>query len=210
MVITRRVIGLTGGIASGKSTVTDYLREVYHISILDADRLAREAVQPRSPISDRIFRHFGGRIQSPAGNLDRAKLAEIIFNQPDERRWLEAQIHPFVRQGFEQRLKQNGDRILVFAIPLLFEAQMTDLVTEIWVVSCPMEMQISRLQQRNQLSRTQAIARIESQAPLAEKIALANRVIDNQGSLETLYRQVDQAIALSPFRVSPPSSSTQI
>jgi dephospho-CoA kinase len=198
MAETRRIIGLTGGIATGKSTVTNYLQEHYSISVLDADILAREAVQPRSPMSNQIFQHFGTGIQTPTGNLDRAKLAEIIFNQPSERRWLEAEIHPFVRQRFEMSLEQNCDRILVFSIPLLFEAQMTDLVTEIWVVSCPLEMQINRLRQRNHLSLEQAIARIESQMPLAEKTALADRVIENDGALEKLYRQVDSAIAVIP------------
>lgn len=196
MAETRRIIGLTGGIATGKSTVTNYLQEHYRLVVLDADVLAREAVQPRSPISDQIFQHFGAGIQTSAGTLDRAKLAEIIFNQPAERQLLEAQIHPYVRQRFEVALAQNRDRLLVFSIPLLFEAQMTDLVTEIWVVSCPLAMQIKRLQQRNQLSREQAIARIESQMPLADKIALADRVIVNAGALDELYQQVDSAIAV--------------
>ena len=196
MAETRRIIGLTGGIATGKSTVTDYLQAHYPLFVLDADILAREAVQPRSPISNQIFQHFGTAIQTPAGTLDRVKLAQIIFNQPAERQWLEAQIHPYVRQHFEIALAQKRDRILVFSIPLLFEAQMTELVTEIWVVSCPLAMQISRLQQRNQLSREQAIARIESQMPLADKIALADRVIENQGTLEELYLQVNRAIAI--------------
>jgi dephospho-CoA kinase len=195
MAPTRRIIGLTGGIATGKSTVTDYLHDIHQICVLDADRYAREAVHPPSSILNQIFQHFGKAVQTASGTLDRGQLAEIIFGDPAQRQWLEAQIHPFVRHCFEIALEQNRDRMVVLSIPLLFEAQMTDLVTEIWVVTCPLAMQINRLRQRNQLSQAQTIARIQSQAPLSEKIALADRIIDNNGTLAQLYQQVDRAIA---------------
>jgi len=195
MAPTRRIIGLTGGIASGKSTVTDYLHDIHQISVLDADSYAREAVKPPYPILSQIFQHFGKAVQTASGALDRGQLAEIIFADPKQRQWLEAQIHPFVRHCFEIALEQNRDRLVVLSIPLLFEAQMTDLVTEIWVVTCPLEIQINRLRVRNQLSQAQAIARIQSQAPLSDKIARANCIIDNHGTLAHLYQQVDRAIA---------------
>lgn len=192
--MSRRIIGLTGGIASGKSTVSNYLENTYKISVLDADIYAREAVQIGSPILERIFQRYGAKIRTEDNSLDRQQLGEIIFNNPEEKIWLESQIHPYVRDCFKRHLEQLEAPIVVFSIPLLFEAQLTHLVTEVWVVSCSFEQQIQRLMTRNNLSKEQAIARINNQMPLAEKIALADIVLDNSGDLEALYSQIDRAI----------------
>jgi dephospho-CoA kinase len=192
--MSRRIIGLTGGIACGKSTVSNYLENTYKIPVLDADVYAREAVQKGSPILEKIFQRYGTKVKSQDNYLDRQQLGEIIFNNPEEKFWLESQIHPYVRECFNQNLAQLDDPVVVFSIPLLFEAQLTHLVTEIWVVSCSFEQQIQRLVTRNNLTREQAIARINNQMPLAEKIALADIVLDNSGSLENLYTQIDRAI----------------
>jgi dephospho-CoA kinase len=191
---SQRLIGLTGGIGTGKTTVCRYLTHRYHFPILDADIYAREAVGANSPILAEIFRRYGSSVKLADGSLDRHQLGEIIFNDPAEKAWLEQQIHPYVRQRFQADIQQFPDRTLVLAIPLLFEANMGDLVTEIWVVSCPKAVQIERLMERNQLTRQQAITRIESQLPLAEKIAQADVVLDNSSTLETLFKQIDNQV----------------
>lgn len=192
--MSRRIIGLTGGIACGKSTVSNYLENIYKIPVLDADIYAREAVEKGSAILERIFARYGRKVKTEDNSLNRQQLGEIIFNNPEEKIWLESQIHPYVRECFKRHLEQLEAPIVVFSIPLLFEAKLTYLVTEIWVVSCGFEQQIERLMTRNNLSREQAIARINNQMPLAEKIALADIVLDNSGDLEALYTQIDRAI----------------
>jgi dephospho-CoA kinase len=193
--MSRRIIGLTGGIACGKSTVSNYLENIYKIPVLDADIYAREAVEKGSAILERIFQRYGRKVKTEDNSLNRQQLGEIIFNNPEEKIWLESQIHPYVRECFKRHLEQLEVPIVVFSVPLLLEAKLTHLVTEIWVVFCGLEQQIERLMTRNNLSREQAIARINNQMPLAEKIALADIVLDNSGDLEALYTQIDRAIS---------------
>ncbi|WNF14492.1 dephospho-CoA kinase [Microcystis aeruginosa] len=192
--MSRRIIGLTGGIACGKSTVSHYLENIYKIPVLDADIYAREAVEKVSAILERILVRYGRKVKTEDNSLNRQQLGEIIFNNPEEKIWLESQIHPYVRECFKRHLEQLEAPIVVFSIPLLFEAKLTHLVTEIWVIYCSFEQQIQRLMTRNNLTREQAIARINNQMPLAEKIALADLVLDNSGDLEALYTQIDRAI----------------
>ncbi|MEB3225874.1 MAG: dephospho-CoA kinase [Synechococcus sp.] len=193
---TQRIIGLTGGIATGKSTVTAYLEQQYHLPILDADIYAREAIAPPSSILEQVFSRYGEGIKNADGSLNRQALGDIIFNHPNEKQWLEAQIHPYVRQRFQGALDsiRETQTTAICAIPLLFEAQLTNFVTEIWVVTCHPEQQLNRLQQRNHLTRAQAQARISSQMPLAEKVAQADVVLDNSLDLATLHHQVDRAL----------------
>jgi dephospho-CoA kinase len=188
-------IGLTGGISTGKTTVSRYLSEVYQWPILDADLYARGAVQPGSPVLQEIVRRYGQGILLPDRALNRKQLGEIIFNHPEEKRWVEAQIHPYVRDRFLAELQPLTDPIVVLAIPLLFESQMTDLVNQIWVVSCSPQQQLERLMARDRLSPEQARSRIHSQMPLAQKIAAADIVFDNSSTVEALLEQVDRAIA---------------
>ena len=192
--IAKRLIGLTGGIATGKTTVSNYLADKYSLPILDADIYAREAVTSDSPILQTIFERYGNKVKLPNGELNRSGLGDIIFNNPQEKQWLEAQIHPFVRDRFERELQRIQSETVVLSIPLLFEANLTDTVTEIWVVSCDRSWQIQRLKQRNGLTPQQAQARIDSQLPLAQKIALADLVLHNNAGLKELYQQVDRAI----------------
>lgn len=195
MQTNKRLIGLTGGIATGKTTVSNYLAEKYRLPILDADLYAREAVSVGSPILENIFARYGDRLKAADNSLDRKALGDIVFNHSQEKQWLESQIHPFVRDRFSQELEHISSDTVVMAIPLLFEAKLTDTVTEIWVVSCDRSLQIRRLQQRNNLSHAQAEARIDSQLPLAEKIALADTVLQNNNNLQALYEQIDQTIS---------------
>jgi len=191
---TRRLIGLTGGIATGKTTVSNYLADKYSLPILDADLYAREAVAPGSAILQAIRLRYGDQVVFIDGQLDRSALGEIIFNNSQEKQWLEGQIHPFVRDRFRQDLELTRGNIVVLSIPLLFESNLTNLVTEIWVVSCDRSLQISRLKQRNGLTSRQAKVRIDSQLPLSQKVALADIVLVNDAGLEQLYSQVDLAI----------------
>lgn len=194
MAQTKRLIGLTGGIATGKTTVSNYLAEQYKLPVLDADIYAREAVEKNSPILQTIFDRYGDKLKLSTGDLDRPALGEIIFNDAREKQWLESQIHPFVRDRFTQELQNIVGDTIVLSIPLLFEANLTSLVTEIWVVTCDRASQIDRLQRRNGLEPQQAEARIDSQLPVAEKAALADLVLTNDAGLAELYAQIDLAI----------------
>jgi dephospho-CoA kinase len=192
--MNQRLIGLTGGIATGKTTVSNYLRDRYGFPILDADIYAKEAVEIDSPIFQEIVKRYGSEIQLENRALNRTKLGDIIFNNTDEKVWLEAQIHPYVRKRFQEVIDSLDNQIIVLSIPLLIEANLTHLVSEIWVVYCDVEQQIQRLHQRNKLTEEQAIARIKNQLPLAEKIIRADVVLDNSVSLEYLYQQIDQIV----------------
>jgi dephospho-CoA kinase len=173
----QRIIGLTGGIATGKTSV--------------ADIYAREAVAKNSPILTAIFQRYGDKVKLADDCLDRKALGAIIFNDKVEKAWLESQIHPYVKNHIVDRLATIHDSTVVLVIPLLFEAAMTDLVTEIWVVWCDRQTQMKRLQQRDFLTVEQAQIRIDSQMPLLEKIEQADVVLDNNRGLEELWQQID-------------------
>jgi dephospho-CoA kinase len=198
---SQRIIGLTGGIGMGKTTVSDHLTTVHQLPILDADIFAREAVAPGMPVLTAITERYGSGILLPDGTLNRQRLGEIIFNSPAERLWLEQQIHPYVRGRIETALREPPLRdterypIVVLVIPLLFEARMTDLVTETWVVQCSHKIQLERLMQRDRLSLEQAQARMKSQMSIQKKITYADVVLDNSSTRENLLKQVDAALA---------------
>lgn len=190
----KRIIGLTGGIGTGKTTVSNYLAHRYQLPVLDADIYAREAVQINSPVLSKIFERYGSGVQLPDGSLNRKSLGSIVFSNPDERKWLEQQIHPYVRSRFQSEVSTLVDPRVVLVVPLLFEANMTDLVTEIWVVSCSPEQQLRRMMERDRLSLEEAIARLNSQLPLEEKVTRADVVLDNSSTPEALLKQVDLAL----------------
>jgi dephospho-CoA kinase len=191
-------IGLTGNIAMGKTTVSNYLADRKGLTVLDADLYARVAVQPGCEILQRIRDRHSEAILLPDGSLDRAKLGQIIFQDASERQWLEAQIHPFVRDQMihdrDRALQTNPDTPVVLVIPLLFEAGLSQLVEEIWVVTCPADQQLERLMQRNSLTQAEAQNRIASQMPIGEKIAQADVVLNNSSTPEYLLAQVDRAL----------------
>ena len=193
--VSKRLIGLTGGIATGKTTVSNYLRDKYRLPILDADVYAREAVAKGSPILENIIDRYGDKVMLADRSLNRVSLGEIIFNDATEKQWLESQIHPYVRDRFQEEVERTMDDTIVLDIPLLFEANLMDTVTEIWVVSCDRSLQIARLQQRNHLTVAQAEARIDSQIPLADKISAADVVLRNHGDLDYLFAQINKAIS---------------
>lgn len=186
----RLIIGLTGGIATGKSTASQYLASL-GADILDADVYARQAVEIDSSIWQKIVQHYGTRICLASGQINRAMLGEIIFTQPAERAWLESLIHPYVRDRLRQELATlSRSSAVVMVIPLLFEAGMKDLVNRIWVVYCPPSIQLKRLMSRDHLTLEQAQARIASQMPLAEKMSRADVVLNNSSTPAELCRQI--------------------
>jgi dephospho-CoA kinase len=192
--MTKNLIGLTGGIATGKSTVANYLATTYNLPILDADIYARDAVSVGSPILSQIAEKYGREIILSDGNLNRSKLGEIIFHQPEERYWVEGVIHPYVRNCFAKAINESSANTLILVIPLLFEANLENLVNQIWVVSCSPQQQKERLIERNNLTPEQAAARINSQLPIVEKIARADVVLDNSANLESLLQQIDKVL----------------
>jgi dephospho-CoA kinase len=199
-----RLIGITGGIGTGKSTVTKYLQTRYNLPIWDADLYARSAVAVGSPILPEISQRYGMDILQPDGTLDRRRLGEIIFANVDERQWVEAHIHPYVRNCFETEINNfNPNCTAVLAIPLLFEAQMTDLVTEIWVVGCDRATQLQRIITRDKMTKTAAETRIQSQMSLAEKTALADVNLDNSTTIADLERQIDAVYQPRSFCLDP-------
>jgi dephospho-CoA kinase len=195
----QRIIGITGGIATGKTTVTDYLAKTFQLPILDADLYARQALTEErlAKISDR----YGKLIIDDHGNLDRRKLGAIIFASGVERQWLEMLIHPYVQECLTKEAQRLAPATVVMAIPLLFEAKMQDLVTETWVVACDYQQQLQRLIDRNHLSKNEAIERIASQMPQSEKKELADFVIINSGNHEKLFSQIDRILLDSPIKV---------
>lgn len=193
-----RLIGITGGIGTGKSTVTNYLQSRSNFPIWDADIYARSAVAFGSPILQAIDHRYGATILQPDGTLDRARLGKIIFGDIHERQWLEAQIHPYVRNCFETEISRlEVDATAVLAIPLLFEANMTDLVTEIWVISCDRTIQLQRVMMRDRIDESEANQRIGSQMSLADKTALADVNLDNSKSISDLERQIDTYLKIN-------------
>ncbi|WP_179228495.1 dephospho-CoA kinase [Leptolyngbya ohadii] len=199
--LSQRIIGITGGVGMGKTTVSDYLAQTYRIPVLDADLYAREAVEPGARVLDEIVERYGKNILQSDGRLDRRRLGDIVFSSSAERLWLEQQIHPFVRDRMQAdllALPPETFPIVVLVIPLLFEARMTDLVTEIWVVRSSPEQQQQRLQQRDQLDLSQVQARINSQMAIERKMQQADLVLDNSGTLEDLYCQIDAQIGQRP------------
>ena len=196
--IPQRIIGITGGVGMGKTTVSDYLARTYQFPVLDADVYAREAVEPGSIVLNEVVERYGSSILLWDGTLDRRRLGDIIFDSPAERLWLEQRIHPYVRDRIKTKLQElaaQSQATVVLVVPLLFEARMTDLVTEIWVICSQQKQQKERWMQRDHLNLEQIQARIDSQMAIEKKIARADVVIDNSCTLEDLYRSVDQALS---------------
>jgi dephospho-CoA kinase len=191
-------IGLTGGIAMGKTALSQYLSRAYGLPVLDADLYARAAVAPGTAVLEAIVERYGPSLRQRDGGLDRPQLGTIVFADPAERQWLEQQIHPQVRQQMQadaaqQRAAQPEIPILM-VIPLLFEANLTDWVSEIWVIYCPQTQQIQRLIARESLTEVQAMARIGAQLPIGQKCDRADVVIANVGTVGELAGEADRAM----------------
>lgn len=191
------LIGLTGGIASGKSTVSAMLREL-GATVIDADATVRELQAPGQPVHAAIVREFGPAVVGPDGHLDRRALAERVFRDPGQRRRLEQIVHPAVRERLWQEVaaaRERGEAVVVVDSPLLIEVGLHRQMDQVWVVYVDEATQLRRLMARNGLDAAEARRRMAAQLPLAEKVRLAHVVIDNRGSLAATRAQVAAAWA---------------
>ena len=190
------IVGLTGGIATGKSTVAAMFEKM-GIRRIDADSLAREAVESGTAALQEIARTFGSAVIDDQGRLDRKKMAEIVFNDAGKRKQLEGIIHPRVRLLLEEKLaaaRRAGDCLVLVEVPLLYETNFQRFVDKVIVVRVSEQQQLMRLRQRDGLSLAEAKRRIAAQMPLEEKAALADYVIDNDGTLAETEKQARQIL----------------
>lgn len=188
-----RLVGITGGIATGKSTVTNMFRAL-GAKVLDADEIAREVVAPGSPALLEIKARWPDVI-GPDGALDRKKLGAHIFSKPEDRKALDAITHPRIQAQVLERthaLWDQGERVVFYDAPLLIENKLHELLEGVVLVVVPKDVQLQRLMQRNGLTKEEAEARIASQMPLEDKKRHARWLIDNSGSLEQTRAQVEK------------------
>ncbi|WNS74552.1 dephospho-CoA kinase [Bacillus sp. DTU_2020_1000418_1_SI_GHA_SEK_038] len=186
------VVGLTGGIASGKSTVSSILIEK-GITVIDADVEARLAVEKGEEAYNEIISHFGEQVLLEDGSIDRGKLGSIIFHDEQQRKRLNSIVHPAVRKRMVWKKEQaiaNGENLVILDIPLLFESKLTYMVDKTILVFVDEDVQLDRLMKRNQFTKADAMARINSQMPLKEKVQLADAVINNNGTIMETEQQL--------------------
>lgn len=192
------IVGLTGGIASGKSTVASILKSAGAI-IIDADNIARQVVRKDQPAWHEIVQYFGRNILLPSGEINRPLLGNMVFNNHAKKELLNRIVHPRVRKEIDKRLKQiekdTPKAVVILDVPLLLEADMTEGLSEVIVVYAPEPIQLQRLRRRDDLSESEAVARIRSQMPIERKKKLASIVIDNSGT-----RELTRKATLAVFR----------
>ena len=194
--MAQRRIGLTGGIATGKSSAARLLEQHHGLPVLDADLYARQALEPGQPATEAVLERFGPGVVSSGGVVDRRALGAIVFNNQDERRWLEQLVHPIVRQRFDQELVRLDTKpAVVLMIPLLFESGLEALCSETWLVDCDESQQLQRLMARDQLNEAEAQARMDARWPLARKRSLADVLISNRGDAAALNAQLEDALS---------------
>jgi dephospho-CoA kinase len=189
-------IGLTGGIASGKSTAREIL-EGLGFSVADADKIARETLAPEGLARTPVIQLFGQEILNPQGQIDRAKMAKIVFSDKSQLTKLEQLIHPFVQEEvrrLRQKWQQQGQSLAFYDVPLLFEKNLQSQFDATLVINCSEKLQRERLKTRNKMSDIEIDQRLLNQIPLSKKIHLADYVIQNEGSLEDLKLQLEKLI----------------
>ncbi|WP_268963976.1 dephospho-CoA kinase [Pseudalkalibacillus berkeleyi] len=190
------IIGLTGGIASGKSTISKMIVEL-KIPVVDADLIARQVVMPGEMAYNKIVEAFGEDVIADDHSLDRKKLGTIIFNDEDKRKTLNSIVHPAVRK---EMLRQKDDYLkehdsVVLDIPLLYESKLTHMVDQTLLVYVSADVQLKRLMERDQSSKDEALSRIQSQIPLSDKKQWADKVIDNNGTIEESKKQLIHSLS---------------
>jgi dephospho-CoA kinase len=187
-----RVIGVTGGIGSGKTTVTRLLEGLGAV-VIDADKIGHELLEPGSQTYQAVAAAFGRQVLVPDGRIDRRKLAEVVFDSPSDLAYLNRIMHPFIGDEVRsrmQRYQRQGVEVVVIEAPLLIEARWTSLVDELWVTVAPRDVVLKRLEHGMGLSREEAEARIRSQLPQMEKVKHATAVIDTDCSLDELEARI--------------------
>ncbi|KAB0290570.1 dephospho-CoA kinase [Vibrio sp. D420a] len=186
------IIGLTGGIASGKTTVADLFQEHFNIDIVDADIVAREVVAVGSDGLRQIAEHFGEAILLEDGTLNRAKLREQIFSNPEDKTWLNALLHPMIRNKIEEGLTNIRSPYGLLVAPLLIENQMQGMADRVLIVDVPTEVQIERTMNRDNVSEEQVKAILKSQASREQRLAVADDVIKNHTKNQDLLPQITE------------------
>ena len=181
---SQRRIGLTGGIASGKTTITNYIRKHKNIPILDADNLSRELIKPNTYGYKKILDYFGNKIIDNKNNsekaINRKLLRKIIFKHSESKEWIEKLLHPLIKEKMiEECCQYKNNQTLVLVIPLLFEAKFEDICTEIWLIKCPEEIQKKRLITRDEISAKEASESINLQLSFEEKRKFSDIILDN-------------------------------
>lgn len=184
------VIGLTGGIASGKTTVANLFKQQFKIDIVDADIVAREVVEPGTPGLNAIIEHFGTDIVRDDQTLDRAKLREKIFSNPEEKAWVNGLLHPMIREKMLEDLEQVTSDYALLVVPLLVENKLDSLCDRVLVVDVEPQNQISRTVKRDNVSEEQAKAILASQASREQRLALADDVVKNNPDDPDLLLQI--------------------
>lgn len=181
------VIGLTGGIGSGKTAASDYFAR-QGIAVVDADQAARAVVAPGQPALDAIVKHFGRTILQPDNSLDRRQLRAIIFTRPEEKAWLEQLLHPKINALLSRQLAETHSAYGILVSPLLIESAQDRLVDRILVVDVPESVQLQRAMTRDHMSEAQARQIIRSQCSRAQRLSRADDIIDNSGTRAQLYQ----------------------
>lgn len=189
--MSQLVIGLTGGIGSGKTAVSDRFAEL-GIDIIDADVIARELVAPNTEAVKKIESYFGAKAITPSGELNRAYLREQVFSDQQNKQWLDRLLHPLIRQKMVEQTSQATSKYCILSVPLLIENNMTKMVQRVLVVDVNETTQLSRASNRDQQSEQQIKNIMANQATREQRIAKADDVIDNSGSLQQLHSQVDK------------------
>ena len=186
------IIGLTGSIATGKSTVANMIKEM-NIPVIDADKVAREVVEPGEKAYEQIVEYFGTEILFPDGTLNRKKLGTIVFQDEEKRNVLNSIVHPVIRERMDQQKEEylaKGYKTVVLDIPLLFEGNRQDEFDKVLLVAVSEETQLKRLLERDKMGKEDALNRIRSQMPIKDKIPLADAVIYNDGTIEETKAQL--------------------
>lgn len=184
-------VGLTGGIASGKTTISN-LFAARGVAIIDTDVISRALLEPGEPAFDQVCQHFGEDILNRDRRVDRARLREIVFSDPLEKRWLETMLHPLIYHRSEVAIRQQtGGAYVLVVVPLLFETNFQSLVDRVLVVDCPAETQIRRLIQRDNIDESLARSMLDQQLSNDERLARAHDVIANRADDSSLEAQVE-------------------
>ncbi|MEE1675476.1 dephospho-CoA kinase [Agarivorans aestuarii] len=183
------IVGLTGGIASGKSQVSQLFEE-FGIEIVDADIVARQVVEPNQPALAKISEHFGKTILLADGSLNRSKLREIVFAQRHQKEWLNALLHPLIRQEMLRQLEQAKGAYKILVAPLLLENKLNQLVDRVLVIDTPIDIQLSRTMARDGVDKQQAQQIVDAQMSRKLKLQAADDVIENNSDLNSLKRKV--------------------
>ena len=194
--MTKQILGITGGIASGKSLACEYLKTLGW-EVIDTDQIARDFVAPGSPLLNEIARHFGSDILKSNQSLDRQALRQLIFENPKERLWLEALMHPAIRTEIANQIAASQSERIIVAIPLLKKREDYPMLQKILMIDTPEDLEIKRVVARDGISEELARTMIAAQPSRKERLTLADYVIVNEGSKEQLFKKMFDLYSLS-------------